>query len=147
MTSRHCESGMLLVGIQPTKPTMTASTSAEAGSIPAAGSSRNPYASLIRQTVTEIPHFTLESGVELTNVPVAYKTWGRLNKRGDNCLVLCHALTGSADVEDWSVTGTRHSANDAGGDPYWAWTGRLIRRDSLFSAGMSSGRHTGLHRV
>ncbi|XAO21899.1 homoserine O-acetyltransferase [Cryptococcus bacillisporus CA1280] len=61
----------------------------------------NPYASLISQQIAIIPSFTLESGVTLNNVPVAYKTWGKLNKKADNCLVICHALTGSADVEDW----------------------------------------------
>ena len=67
----------------------------------AGSSSRNPFAELIKQSVAKLPSFTLESGVTLTDVPVAYKTWGQLNKRGDNCLVICHALTGSSDVEDW----------------------------------------------
>ena len=59
--------------------------------------------SLVDQTIAHVPEFTLESGVTLRDIPIAYKTWGKLNARRDNCLVICHALTGSADVEDWSV--------------------------------------------
>ncbi|KAJ5628620.1 hypothetical protein N7490_010848 [Penicillium lividum] len=62
----------------------------------------NPYASLIdEQDIAIIPSFTLESGVTLYNVPVAYTTRGVLNSKGDNALVICHALSGSADVADW----------------------------------------------
>jgi len=34
-------------------------------------------------------------------VPVAYKTFGKLSAKRDNAMLICHALTGSADVADW----------------------------------------------
>ncbi|HSD28431.1 MAG TPA: homoserine O-acetyltransferase, partial [Vicinamibacteria bacterium] len=45
--------------------------------------------------------FALESGGRLPAVTVAYRSWGRLNARGDNAVLVCHALTGSADVDRW----------------------------------------------
>lgn len=60
------------------------------------------YAKLVQGQMTAcIPSFTLESGITLRSVPVAYKTWGKLNQGRDNVLVLCHALSGSSDAEDW----------------------------------------------
>ncbi|KAJ7083607.1 homoserine O-acetyltransferase [Mycena belliarum] len=55
----------------------------------------------IDQHIYVVPSFMLECGTELKEAPVAYKTWGRLNEARDNVMVICHALTGSADVEDW----------------------------------------------
>lgn len=65
----------------------------------------NPYAVLVdAQETAVVKTFTLESGVELTDVPVAYRAWGKyrsmLDGRG-NLMVICHALTGSANVADW----------------------------------------------
>jgi homoserine O-acetyltransferase len=45
--------------------------------------------------------FELESGVRLPRVEVAYRTWGRLDREGRNGVLVCHALTGSADVDAW----------------------------------------------
>jgi hypothetical protein len=62
----------------------------------------NKYSRLIAsQNIALVDHFELENGDTLQDVQVAYKTWGKLNERKDNCMVICHALTGSADVEDW----------------------------------------------
>jgi len=43
----------------------------------------------------------LESGERLDNVVVAYRTWGDLGNASDRAVLICHALTGSADVEAW----------------------------------------------
>ncbi|KAI9875878.1 MAG: homoserine O- acetyltransferase [Pleopsidium flavum] len=62
----------------------------------------NPFSKLIpEQSIAIIPSFALESGVTLYNVPIAYSTRGRLSPKKDNAMVICHALTGSADVSDW----------------------------------------------
>jgi homoserine O-acetyltransferase len=45
--------------------------------------------------------FALESGAVLENVVVAYRTWGHPRNAADNAILVCHALTGSADVEAW----------------------------------------------
>jgi len=62
----------------------------------------NHYASLVRNLkVAVVSNFTLESGCQLSQVPVAYSTWGALNEDASNVLVVCHALTGSSDIQDW----------------------------------------------
>ncbi|KIX09529.1 homoserine O-acetyltransferase [Rhinocladiella mackenziei CBS 650.93] len=68
----------------------------------AKGQPENPYAKLVsEQQIVIVPSFTLESGVVLHNVPIAYTTRGQLSENKDNALVICHALSGSADVADW----------------------------------------------
>lgn len=57
----------------------------------------------IDQEILVLPSFTLECGETLRDVPVAYKSWGKLNEQRDNVMIICHAFTGSSDVEDWCV--------------------------------------------
>ncbi len=45
--------------------------------------------------------FTTELGGFLPSVRVAYRTWGKLNARKDNVVLICQALTGSADADGW----------------------------------------------
>ena len=45
--------------------------------------------------------FVLDSGERLRGVEIAYRTWGTLSAARDNAVVVCHALTGSADVDRW----------------------------------------------
>jgi len=64
--------------------------------------SQNKFAKLPNnQEIMIIPEFELECGYVLKNAPVAYKTLGKLNETRDNVIVLCHALSGSSDFEDW----------------------------------------------
>lgn len=45
--------------------------------------------------------FHLELGGKLTGVQIAYRTWGQLNAERNNAVLVCHALTGCADVDVW----------------------------------------------
>lgn len=43
----------------------------------------------------------LESGQSLEDVRIAYRTWGDARNAADSAVLICHALTGSADVDAW----------------------------------------------
>jgi len=45
--------------------------------------------------------FTLENGDSLSELTIAYKTYGTLNEQRDNVIWICHALTANSNVEDW----------------------------------------------
>lgn len=44
---------------------------------------------------------SLESGRSLSRVEIAWRAWGELSEQGDNAVLVCHALTGNADVDQW----------------------------------------------
>lgn len=44
---------------------------------------------------------TLESGAHLPEVSLAFRSWGSLSPGADNAVIVCHALTGSADADTW----------------------------------------------
>ena len=67
-------------------------------------------------TVTADRAFRTESGASLTDVVVAYETWGALNDAADNAVLLCHALTGDS-----------HAVGDPGpGHPTPGWWDGLV---------------------
>ncbi len=49
----------------------------------------------------ELGPLDLELGGRLPGVTVGYRTWGTLDPDGANAVVVCHALTGSADADLW----------------------------------------------
>ncbi len=55
----------------------------------------------IGATIHELDDFELDSGETLSDARIAYRSWGRLTPTGTNAVVVCHALTGSPDVDLW----------------------------------------------
>lgn len=45
--------------------------------------------------------FALESGATLAELTLAFRTWGQLAPGADNAVIVCHALTGTADADAW----------------------------------------------
>lgn len=45
--------------------------------------------------------FVTESGAVIEAPTIAYRTWGTLAEDGSNAVLICHALTGSADADSW----------------------------------------------
>ena len=43
----------------------------------------------------------LDCGEVLPDLELAFRSWGRLSPTADNAVVVCHALTGTADADDW----------------------------------------------
>jgi homoserine O-acetyltransferase len=61
------------------------------------------------RSVTFDGPIALRHGGELASVTVTYETYGKLNRAGDNAVLICHALSGDSHV-------ARHDPDD---DPGW----------------------------
>jgi homoserine O-acetyltransferase len=81
-----------------------------------------------RRQFAELGALTLERGGTLPAVRVAYETWGRLNARGDNAVLIEHALTGDSHVE--GPAGPGHVS--PGWWPGLIGAGRALDPDELF---------------
>src|SRR5690242_11524386 len=79
------------------------SMSSESGAAdrPTPGAGRAAFMSPETSTLALAGGLALELGGRLAEVQVGYRTWGRLDAEGANAVVVCHALTGSADADLW----------------------------------------------
>jgi homoserine O-acetyltransferase len=59
-----------------------------------------PHSPLTRRWASGRP-LHLELGGTLDSYTLGYRTWGRLSPTADNAVFVCHALTGSADADEW----------------------------------------------
>jgi len=71
------------------------------GDRPDAGAARAAFMSPETRFLDLPGEFPLELGGTLPSLRVGYRTWGTLDAAGSNAVVLCHALTGSADADLW----------------------------------------------
>jgi homoserine O-acetyltransferase len=68
---------------------------------PAPGAGRAAFVSPETKVLDLAGEFPLELGGTLPALRVAYRTWGTLAPDGANAVIVCHALTGSADADLW----------------------------------------------
>ncbi len=110
------------------------------------------------QTYRHDTPLRLELGGELQGLEIAYHTFGRLNRRRDNVVWVCHALTANSDVADWwphtveagcfldpsrwfvvcgNIIGSHYgstgplSVNPATGEPYYGDFPKITIRDMV----------------
>jgi len=45
--------------------------------------------------------WTTETGFDFSSIDIAWNSWGTLNEKKNNVILICHALTGNSNAEDW----------------------------------------------
>ena len=70
---------------------------------------------------------TLDCGRVISDFPIAYETYGKLNERKDNAILIFHALTG-----DQFVTGKNPATDKDGWWTYAVGSGKAINTDKYF---------------
>ena len=53
------------------------------------------------RSYARIGNFELEVNGKLPDVEIAYETWGELNEKRDNAILVCHALSGDSHAIGW----------------------------------------------
>lgn len=81
--------------------------------------------------ITFFEPFQLESGEVLSQVTVAYETYGKLNNTGTNAILICHALTGDAHASDYNYNGNGRST-DTVSSKQKGWWNELIGPGKAF---------------
>merc|ERR1719440_940368 len=98
----ECNDFIYCLNTQAAKETMNTAKQQLKSSAVAAKPMADEYGKMNSDGFTaKLDDFKLESGQVLPNVDIRYRTWGTLNSAGTNCLVVCHALTGNANLESW----------------------------------------------
>lgn len=54
-----------------------------------------------RQVLKFDDRVSLDGELVVPALQIGYRTWGRLNRAGNNAVLVCPALTGNADVDEW----------------------------------------------
>ena len=82
--------------------------------------------SKIKQIIIKKPQ-KLDCGKEISNFPLAYETYGNLNEKKDNAILVFHALSG-----DQFVSGTNPITNKEGWWNYAVGPGKALDTEKFF---------------
>ena len=80
----------------------------------------------VKKLIVDEP-LKLDCGQSITNFPLAYETYGELNEKKDNAILVFHALSG-----DQFVTGTNPITNKSGWWSYAVGPGKAIDTNKFF---------------